>query len=1235
MAINFNQAPYYDDFSETKGFYKTLFRPGYAIQARELNQIQTALQTQVSRVGDHLFKPGTVVIPGNYDVQKCYYVELEDTLVGITTVQSLVGKILYCGSTSGSKLEVICADDKAGASPHTLYIRSIAASNEATPVTRGKVGQKIYIQDYDSNGDPLALVEAGTIAATSNEKDTYKSWIATIAEGIYYVNGYFVKVFKQAIGVSKTPDSTNLRVGLDVLETIVTDTTDSSLLDPALGSSNELAPGAHRYKIELKLNTYNLTEVPPNDFIELTRITGGLPSPVKQTTQYGEIMKTFARRAYETNGNFTIKPFAFKIKPWYRYNNNNGLYTAADIYAQYGATTDPEKAAAIADAKLRFGVEVNANKAYINGFECYVYDNTILKANRARTTKQVTNGVSLFNSGNYFYVCNMKDAPDVDKGVIVELRDAPITTPGTAAGEIIGYARVRSVGFHSGVSPQDTASAVYKIYVYDVRLNTGKTEGDIGSFNVPTNGSSPCNGTVLQSYYVLNNTGQFTTNADIYGSAPGSGVKSFRWDLSTKRLWATKEGPIGTITITNGGTGYTDGATQTVTFTGGGGSGAAATANVVGGVVQSITISNYGDGYTSAPTISVPGAGSGLAATITIAWETPLEEGDTVTQTGTSITAIVSQRTIINKNETASQLIRLPSEWVYRIKDANGVDQTTYTVQRTQSIVLNGSGIGTYTVGTNETLAPISSTSYFVHVSSGAALGSIRDTANLSIDGTLKTLTFTDASIAGQTITVFIPVVVSVASVGAKTITTTSINVATPTTKIPLGFVDAMDLLNVYDSGNPANAATTSDPSVKESYRLVRNQNSTEYNGSYIELLPGKRAPKGQLLISFRYFAQGTGDIYTVDSYVSLGGEYHAEIPALDGNVSSKTELRDHIDSRNSTYSDFGVYTASYTSGSATLTLTNGGTTNLISTGATIAIIGDGIPFGTYVSAKPTGTTLTMSANATKTKSNVTVIVGARITSNIAVSSLAKAPLQNNTTLTYDYAYYLGRVDSVYFNDEGVISIVEGNPDTKPIPGEDRTAANIMKIADISIPPFTPDKTISYVVVSPKEHKRYTMDDITKLERRLENVEVVLTDNMMTQAVEDTQIIDANTGLNRFKSGFFVDTFTTIDSADLGNTEYRASLDTELGEVRPTYHVFPIALTRDSVNSDPALVKWGDAYVVPYTEVSAINQNLASRSVNVNGNSSFNWNGDLTVTPNIETWVDTETLPLITNTVNI
>ena len=62
MALDeFKTTPYYDDFDEDKNFHRILFRPGRAVQARELTQSQTILQDQVTKFGNHLFKDGSKV----------------------------------------------------------------------------------------------------------------------------------------------------------------------------------------------------------------------------------------------------------------------------------------------------------------------------------------------------------------------------------------------------------------------------------------------------------------------------------------------------------------------------------------------------------------------------------------------------------------------------------------------------------------------------------------------------------------------------------------------------------------------------------------------------------------------------------------------------------------------------------------------------------------------------------------------------------------------------------------------------------------------------------------------------------------------------------------------------------------------------------------------------------------------------------------------------------------------
>ena len=60
--LDFNTEPYNDDYDPAKQFYRILYRPSFAVQARELTQMQSILQNQIKTHGDNIFKQGAMVI---------------------------------------------------------------------------------------------------------------------------------------------------------------------------------------------------------------------------------------------------------------------------------------------------------------------------------------------------------------------------------------------------------------------------------------------------------------------------------------------------------------------------------------------------------------------------------------------------------------------------------------------------------------------------------------------------------------------------------------------------------------------------------------------------------------------------------------------------------------------------------------------------------------------------------------------------------------------------------------------------------------------------------------------------------------------------------------------------------------------------------------------------------------------------------------------------------------------
>ena len=66
LSTDLNVTPYYDDYEDKKEYYRILYKPGFAVQGRELTQMQTILQKQITRFGRHVFKEGTIVILSSF-----------------------------------------------------------------------------------------------------------------------------------------------------------------------------------------------------------------------------------------------------------------------------------------------------------------------------------------------------------------------------------------------------------------------------------------------------------------------------------------------------------------------------------------------------------------------------------------------------------------------------------------------------------------------------------------------------------------------------------------------------------------------------------------------------------------------------------------------------------------------------------------------------------------------------------------------------------------------------------------------------------------------------------------------------------------------------------------------------------------------------------------------------------------------------------------------------------------
>ena len=364
-------------------------------------------------------------------------------------------------------------------------------------------------------------------------------------------------------------------------------------------------------------------------------------------------------------------------------------------------------------------------------------------------------------------------------------------------------------------------------------------------------------------------------------------------------------------------------------------------------------------------------------------------------------------------------------------------------------------------------------------------------------------------------------------------------------------------------------AATTSDIDITNRFTLDTGQRDNFYDIGRLVRKSGSINPTGRLLITFSYYTHGAGNFFSVDSYSGIS---YGDIPSYTSDVTGeKFELRDCLDFRprvdNASTIDSGGQDRSFDG-----------------TGA-------------------------------------------------SVIEMAKI----NADVTADLEYYLSRRDKVFMASNGEFKVISGAPAVEP--KEPEGIADAMLLYKLLIPAYT-FKT-SDVKIRPQDNRRYTMRDIGRIERRLENVEYYTQLSLLEAEAQNMQIQDAD-GFDRFKNGIIVDNFTGHGIADVTDTDYSVSMDIANGELRPAFH-------QDNVNlieSDSSLAnstamttairttngyqKTGDLITLPYTSVSYAEQPYASTTVNLQPFNVIDYVGTMTLDPEMDEWMATETLPELT-----
>ena len=299
---NLNVSPYFDDFDENKNYKKVLFKPGFPIQSRELNTLQSILQNQTEKFGQYFFKEGSVVIPGAtfYD-DRYFAVRIDPYFLNIpvkayTNILSSE-EIEIKGETSGVTATVVnkITDTESIDGFDTLYVKYKSSGTDPNAKTFIDGENLITLSDIDYS---LTKISANSsFAKCINSNATKIGSSASINEGVYFIRGYFVKVQKETIILDQYSNSPSYRIGLLINEEIISASSENpDLFDNAQGFPNESAPGADRFKISVSLYKKELTDLNDQNFIELIRVDQGTLQKFVNKTElniFKEISKFF------------------------------------------------------------------------------------------------------------------------------------------------------------------------------------------------------------------------------------------------------------------------------------------------------------------------------------------------------------------------------------------------------------------------------------------------------------------------------------------------------------------------------------------------------------------------------------------------------------------------------------------------------------------------------------------------------------------------------------------------------------------------------------------------------------------------------------------------------------------------------------------------------------------------------------------------------------------------------
>ena len=1269
---NLNVSPYFDDFSDSNNYQRVLFKPGTPIQARELTTLQSILQNQIEKFGKHLFKEGAMVIPGQIAYDSEYTcVQIDESHLGLPVslyIESLIGKLIQ-GEISGvkAKVETYINSSDSENNNYTLYIK-YQSSGETDFTTNTFVDGENLVTLEDITYSLSTIRTGTTFATTILSNSTAIGSAAKIEEGIYFIRGFFVNINKETIILDQYTNVPSYRVGLLINEEIVVASDEYlDLFDNAQGFSNYAAPGADRLKISTSLIKKNIEDFNDENFIELLRVENGLLQKFVKNTNYNLIRDELARRTYDESGDYYIK--SFDIVPKECLNNrtgNNGIYFENQKTKQGNQVS-----------KDLLCLSVSPGKAYIRGYEVETINNTIIDLEKPRTTDTDYNQAIPFNLGRQIVLNNVTGSVPVGFGTTsyVNLYNGRTATAGISSGEQIGISRVYDLKLKN--APYANAITQFEISLYDIQTYTILTLNATLSQTLPAFIKGKNSGA---TGYLVNSMS--SSNIMKLYQVSGSFIKE-----ETIEINETTERTIVNIRDYN----FSD-VHQLV------GNGVSFTGDPL--LSNQISIAPTGTQFT----ISANSGGISTVTTSNQNFYIGINTGDIISYSkqGESL-PVYNQVNQISTSSKSLQIVALPSISGICSGSLPSSAITTNDLKKVTLEVLNTTNVSLYSKLNKSNIANLNLTgsditirkSILITITNNGYtnLSSLLTSADLTFvpfDEEDYNLTFSDGTIealSNQKVDIQNNRLFNISKNGLATFTYTLNKINAKTKKkifnrcsslivnksssqgsgiggttlndgltyssiYGIRVQDKEISLNIPDVSNViaiVESSTTGDPTLP--YLQLINLTSNVLNSVKGELIVGKSSGAVAILVS----SVGTNQIdivYLNENLFSINETIIFQESQIQASVSFQFPGDKNIknnytfdDGQRSEYLDYSRIIRKSDSVAPTkkikiiynhYTISSSDTGDFVGVNSydkdrydqDISFV-DGIRLTDVIDCRPKVSSYSGSLSPFDFQS--------RIFEPLNGSSTDIFAKNKNINLSYDY--YLSRIDRIFLDKDGAFIINKGVPSLAPkVPnGLDSS----LEIGTVYLPAYL--FNASSAKISLAAHKRYRMQDISSLDKRLSNVEYYTSLSLLETDTQNLTIRDKTTQLDRFKCGFFVDNFKSYNGGDISNRLYRSSIDANSGELKPQPYTTSIDLLLGSEsiigignvsdpNADlrfvndlgsPNITRVGDVVCLKYTDVEYVKNKYATRFVNVNPFNVVNWIGTIELNPSSDTWIET------------